>query len=232
MEKLLNLYAVVDADFARAKSFEVPSGKELAQVIADGLADQDVQVERVEPVDFCYAVKCDLGGIQVQFEVGEEIPPDESDAWSIQICAPDASKKQVDSAFVEIEKLLMALDHVLKTSERISEVRWYPSFETPGFLALMPALSGPTRSPDYESQLHPLTRYDQWWDRSKVPMYGCLSGLGAVLIGAALKLDFVMQAGTLLFLGAILAMMVVPLCLRIAISQEVASRNSSVHSDS
>jgi hypothetical protein len=47
----------------------------------------------------------------------------------------------------------LSIDKVLKGSNRISDVRWFPSFETPDYLSLMRPSNGPLREPQLDSDL-------------------------------------------------------------------------------
>lgn len=219
----LHYYVTLRADFPRPESIEEPTGADLAAILSAGLAQRNIKIAKTEAVDFANYVECELGSSSIELMVGAELLDDANDLWYIQPCAKRTyfgSKKVSENDF---RKLLIAVNDVLQNCERISEIRWFPSFDTPEYLALMPRSDGPIADPDYFDKLHPLIRV--YWRLNQITGF-VVSPIGVIgfFVLACILVFAIPQFGvhivTVLFFSALAMMTVVPFILSIFVNRE------------
>ncbi|MBB3210535.1 hypothetical protein FHS27_006382 [Rhodopirellula rubra] len=229
MNEELHYYVDLCGDLRRPESIEEPSGDELAAILADGLPKHGVAVLKNEGVDFSHYLDCDVDGSTVELMVGAEVLDDTNNRWYIQPCAkrnffgretvPDATYRTV----------LLAVDAVIRSSPRISDVRWFPCFDTPEYLTLMPGANSPIRAPDYADNAHPLIR--AYWNLNAITNI-CLHPvfmvsfflLTIVLVGTFPNVGPAII--TVLFFSILALMTVVPFVLSIFVGR-AAKRSAS-----
>ena len=175
----LNYYVDLRADFKHPDSIDEPSGEELAAILAEGLPTHGITVLKTEGIDFSYFVECVSGSSTIELMVGDDFLLDDADnRWYIQPCKDRSFFSRKDQFESDCRTLLLAVDKTLRGCSRISDIRWFPFFETPDYLALLPYSSGPVRAPDFMEQLHPLIRFD--WRVSRI-LSAIASPLGIIL---------------------------------------------------
>ncbi len=186
MNDTLNYYVDLKADFNRVESLEKPSGEELANIIATGLPSHGITIRKIEGVDFCHYIECDVGSSTIELMVGEQLLDETKSRWDIQPCAKRSIFGRDRVPDENYRLLLSAVDTMLRECDRISDIRWFPGFETPEYLALMPYSAGPIRDPDYEKRLHPLTRLDWLLNRAANLTWGPIGIISFVILACVL----------------------------------------------
>jgi len=192
-------------------------------VLADALARDGIAIIRNEGVDFAHYVECQAGISTIELMVGAELIDGGNDRWYVQPCRKRTffgHKQMIDT---DLRAILLSVDGALRDCPRVSDIRWYPSFDTPEYLALMPRSDGPVPESDYGSSLHPLIRF--YWRLNQVT--GMITHpLGIVgffilvcgLMVAAPESGKVIASA--LFFTALAFMTVVPFVLSILVSRE------------
>lgn len=219
----LHNYVDMRADFHRPAAIDQPTGGELAAILAAGIAQRDIRVTKTEAVDFANYVECEVGTSSIELMVGAEFLNGANDRWYVQPLAKRTFFGTKEVSENDYRELLLALDDVLKNCDRVSDIRWYPSFDTPEYLALMPRSDGPIPEPSYFDNLHPLIwiywRLNQIIEflESPIGFWGFVI-LACILLGAIPQ--FGMYIVTLLFFTSLAMMTVVPLVLSIFVSRE------------
>ena len=229
MNEELHYYVDLCGDFRRPASIEEPSGDELAAILADGLPEHGVAVLKNEGVDFSHYLDCDVDGCTVELMVGAEVLDDTNNRWYIQPCAKRNFFGRETVSDATYRTLLLAVDAVIRSSPRISDVRWFPCFDTPEYLALMPVASNPIRTPDYADNLHPLIR--TYWNLNSISNL-CVHPISLVLFfvlasfGSFLFPAIGPMVASIVFFTALGIMTVVPFVLSIFINREAHRRAS------
>jgi hypothetical protein len=127
----------------------------------------------------------------------------------------------------DLRAVLQSVDGALRRCSRVSDVRWYPSFDTPQYLALMPYSDEPIPEPDYGSKPHPL-----------IGLYWRLNNVTEMITSPVTAIGFFLFAFTLtviapevglvvimvLFFAALAVMILAPLMLSILVSHEAQRR--------
>jgi hypothetical protein len=161
--------------------------------------------------------------------VGAELLDDEHNRWYIMPCRKRSTFDRKDHLESDYRQLMLAIDPVLKNCDRISDIRWFPGFETPDYLALLPHSLGPIRDADYETRLHPLIRLDRRIDRITdaiaSPVRVFLGFVFACTLVIALP-KYGVSIVTALFFGFLFLVVVVPIIVGARMSKE-AKRISS-----
>jgi len=223
MNEELHYYVDLCGDFRRPASIEEPSGDELAAILADGLPKHGVTVLKNEGIDFSHFLDCDVDGCTVELMVGAEDLDETNNRWYIQPCAKRSFFGRQVVPDATYRKLLLSVDAVLRSSPRISGIRWFPSFNTPAYLALMPAASSPIRAADYADNPHPLIR--TYWRLNAItnaclhPIFMILFFLSTVVLVFAFP-----NAGpvvvTIFFFSVLAIMTAVPFILSVFVGRE------------
>ncbi len=230
MNEELHYYVDLRADFKRPESIDEPTGAELAAIIGDGLPKHGVTVCKNEGVDFAHYVECVAGSSRIELMVGAEVLSEEDNRWYIQPCAKRTFFGCQAVSNSDYRMLLLAVDAILRECQRVSDIRWFPTFETPEYLALMPYANGPIRDPDYAHHLHPLIWFD--WQLNRItnlivrPL-GIISFflLSCVLVVALPAVGPVVI--TVLFFSALALMTVVPFVLSILVDRAAKRKSES-----
>jgi hypothetical protein len=141
---------------------------------------------------------------------------DEDSRWHIQPCAKRSFFGRKDHPESDYRTLLLAVDKTLRDCSHISDIRWFPFFDTPDYLALLPYSSGPVRAADFQEQLHPLIRLD--WQISRISSaiaspLGLALGFVFLLLIAAIAPAFVRYIAFAVFVFMLVLMVVVPMVL-------------------
>lgn len=229
MNEDLHYYVDLCGDFRRPESIVEPSGDELAAILSDGLPDHGVAVLKNEGIDFSHFLDCVVDGCTVELMVGAEVLDDTNSRWYIQPCAKRnffGRQAIPDAAY---RTLLLAVDTVLHSSTRISKIRWFPSFDSPEYLTLMPSANSPIRAADYADNLHPLIRAH--WNLIAVTN-ACVHPISVILFfifasfGSLLFPAVGPTIASVVFFAALATMTVVPFVLSIFVNRE-AKRTSS-----
>jgi len=229
MNEDLHFYVDLRGDFRRPESIEEPSGDELAAILANGLPEHGVAVLKNEGIDFSHYLDCDVDGCTVELMVGAEVLDGTNNRWYIQPYAKRNFFGRETVPAAAYRKLLIAVDAVLHSSPRISDIRWFPSFDTPEYLALMPAASTPIRADDYADNLHPLIR--TYWSLNTFTN-ACVHPVSLILFfvfasfGSFLFPGIAPMIASVVFFAALAMMTVVPFMLSIFVNRE-AKRSAS-----
>ncbi|MEM9941417.1 MAG: hypothetical protein AAF939_07470 [Planctomycetota bacterium] len=229
MNEELHYYVNLCGDFRRPVSIEEPSGDELAAILADCLPGHGVTVLKNQGVEFSHFLSCDVDGYIVELMVGAEVLDDTNNRWYI---LPYSKRNFFGRETVPdtvYRKLLLAVDAVLRSSPRISGIRWFPNFDTPEKLALMPFADSPIRAPDYGDNLHPLIR--TYWKLNVITSI-CLHPaflvsfflLTVVVVGTFPNVGPVVTM--VLFFSILALMTVVPFVLSVFVGREAKRRAS------
>ena len=229
MNEELHYYVDLCGDFRRPTSIEEASGDELAAILADGLPDHGVTVLKNEGIDFSHFLDCDVDGCVVELMVGAEVLDDTNNRWYIQPCAKRNFFGRETVPDTVYRKLLLAVDAVLRSSPRISGIRWFPCFDIPEYLALMPADDSPIRSSDYADNPHPLIR--TYWKLNSISSI-CVHPISLILFfllasfGSFLFPAIGPAIASIVFFTVLGMMTVVPFVLSIFINREASRRAS------
>jgi hypothetical protein len=180
----MNTYVRFRADFDRPKSIHEPSGEELADFLIEGLADHGIAAQRSDDADFQHYLECNCGDSQIKLAVGLDVFDDNGDDhWSIMLCCrPSKSffRRKVPSS--DTLPILHAISDTIGKTERIKDIRWYPLFDTPEALSLIPYSHGPDLSPNFYEQVHPLIRLEWSLIRIAFPAWCVFCLLTAILV--------------------------------------------------
>jgi hypothetical protein len=174
-------------------------------------------------MDLAHCVECKSGSSTIELMVGAELRDDANDRWYIQPCTKKSlfGPKKVPSS--DCRSLLLAVDEVLQASERVSDIRWYPSFDTPEYLALMPHSGGPVRDADFDDRLHPLIRFYWKLDRITSAIAHPL-GVASFFVLACILIVVAPRSGpvimAVLFLTVLALCTIVPMILSVVVSRE------------
>ncbi len=122
--------------------------------------------------------------------VGAEVLGEEKDRWYIQACSKESYFTRKDHPKADYRRLLLAVDATLQENDRVADIRWFPGYETPNYLALLPHSSGPLRDADYEQQLNRWVRLDWRFNRITNVAFSPVGFLLAVALFCALALIF------------------------------------------
>lgn len=140
MAKALNSFADFIADFPYDSAWmEDPTkdlpGKELTALLANGLRERDFEIQIVGPIGHGYVIECQshLRSLTISITVDD---PWEMRRWNVE-CTPGGpwwAPFTVHPDQTAHRKLVMAIHEILTESKRIWDVRWFPSYESPGNL--------------------------------------------------------------------------------------------------
>lgn len=232
MNEELHSYVDVRADFPRPESIDVPTGSELATILADELPKHGVQATKSKDVDFAHYVECSMRASTIELMVGAEYLDEADNRWYVQVCPKRTFFGRQAVTYSDYRELLLAVDAVLRECDRVSEIRWFPNFEVPEYLALMPRADGPIRAPDYIQQLHPLIWFDWQLDRISNQIVSPLGILSFFILACVLAFacpGIGPAVVFFLFCFALVLMTVVPGVLWTLIAREANRRKR--HSD-
>ena len=224
MNDELNYYVDLRADFKRPESIEEPTGGELAGILAAGLPAYGITVNKNKGVDSCHYVACVAGSSIIELMVSTQIFDETEERWDI---LPNASDTVPVSDY---RTLLMAVDSVLRNCDRISDIRWFPQFETPEYLALMPSSPGPIRDANLKDCVHPLIHC--YWSLNRVnnaithPI-AVISYFLFVCVLFALTPDVAAPIASVTFFTALALMTVVPFMLSLFVDREAKRISAS-----
>jgi hypothetical protein len=151
MAEALNTFADFIGDFPYVPGWtEDPKvalpGKDVAALLANGLRKRGFTIGKFEAVDYGHFLDCESGGFTFEISVTVD-DPWQMKRWTVQ-CPSTASwwtsiTGQTDHA--AHRNLLMAIHDVLSRSNRISDLRWFPSVEPADHLRDQDANSSPLR---------------------------------------------------------------------------------------
>lgn len=230
MTEDFNYFVDMKADFPWPESADEPAGEELANILAAGLPRHGIEVVKVEGDEYCYWVECLVGATNIDLNVSAEMLDDQHHRWQIiPWKQPNSSFGRREDPDPDYRVLMLAIDPVLKECDRISDIRWFPTYETPDYLALLPHSSGPIRDPDYEARLHPLIRLDQRIERITELFFRPLGFTLAIVFVLLIVNTFPHYAGQItgaLFLGFVILAVIIPNVLTSRVGRE-AKRISS-----
>lgn len=179
----MNSYARFRADFDRPQFIHEPSGEELADFLAEGLADHGIAARKADDADFQHYLECDCGNSQIELAVGVDVFDDNGDDhWSIMLCRPSKSFFRRKGPSSDTLAILHAVSETIGKSERITDIRWYPLFDTPETLSLIPYSHGPDLSPNFYEQVHPLIRLEWTLNGIAFPAWCAFCLLTAILV--------------------------------------------------
>ena len=215
-------YAELKTDFPPPENYLKPTGGMLARIIVDGLRKHKFDVSEPEAVDFANYVECKMGNCIFELMIGAEVNEDEDNRWYVLPSLKKRKCRTTEATREDLQKLLIALSHVLNQSERVSDLSWYPAFDTPEFLALMPKSSSPVPGPDYLEQVHPLIRFywrsNMFFNRLHSPlailsffMFTCLMFVAFQQVGAYISFS--------IFLIGFLATILTPIVVSILVAR-------------
>ncbi len=156
----INKFVVFHADFRWPTPDEIAAAEELAEHLAASLTAHGISVEEVDGDELGHEIKCGVGDSTITLWVTADTLKDEPGDWTAGICAKQTFFGDKPHAEDDVITLVQALDACLQESERIWDIRWYPHFETPDYLALMTASDGPICDPELYEQMHPVLRRD------------------------------------------------------------------------
>jgi hypothetical protein len=142
MAERLNTYVDFHGDFpyrpgwTEDSRIELP-GKELAELLADGLRHRGVDVSRVDALDYGHFLRCRSGGRSYTVEVTVD-DAYKMERWTAQ-CYPDDDEGILSGLFrrpdhAGLAAVLNAIHLTLTGSGSIRDVRWFPSYEPPQYL--------------------------------------------------------------------------------------------------
>jgi len=219
----LHHYVDFQGDFERPESFDEPSGEELADFLADALTRDGIAIVSVEGMDFAHYVDCECGASTIELMVGAEVADDRDDRWYVQPCRKHSFFGYKPVHDPDLRRLLLSVDKALRHCSRVSDVRWYPAFDTAEYLALMPYSDSPIPQPDYGSDLHPLIWL--YWNLNQLTgkITHPLAIVGFIILVCVCMVaapESAMVVTSFLFFTAFGLMTVVPFLLSILISRE------------
>lgn len=226
----LHNYVDFQADFRHPSSIDEPSGEELAAILAEDLPRHGIIVLKTEGSDFAHYVECESGSSTIELMVGAEtlgLANCRSYILPFTKRTFFGHKTVLDSDY---RTLFLAVNEVLHASERISDIRWYPEFEGPEYLALTPHSPGPIPEADFGHAMHPLIRFDRRLERVISAIYHPFGMFGffvltCILIAIAPEVGIVIA--TILFFTALALMTVVPFGLSILVRREAKRISTS-----
>lgn len=140
MVESLNTFVDFMADFpyepgwTESSAIALP-GKDVAALLADGLRMRGFAVQNVAAIDYGYFLDCLCDGRTFEISVTVD-DPWEMRRWNVDCSSTTGFWAWLfgPSDHAAHRNLLMAIHNVLTGSNRISGVRWFPSFEPPGYL--------------------------------------------------------------------------------------------------
>jgi hypothetical protein len=110
-------------------------GKDVAALLANGLRERGFGVESVEAIDYGYFLNCQRDRRTFTISVTVDDP------WHMRrwnVACPSTTRLWARiigrSDHAAHRDVLLAIHDVLTTSNRISGLRWFPSFEPPDYL--------------------------------------------------------------------------------------------------
>jgi len=211
MRHTLNTFVDFHADFLKPTSMDDPVGRDLAELVAAELRQHGIEVHCVEDDQFAYLILCKSGEQACELYAGVDCLG-EVDRWTL-IIRPRYQfrwpwqRPPFDPE--QFKRLLLAVDDVLKQSDRIGDIRWFESFDVPDVLERRVAYGGPV--PDevvHQPVLSGLERLDHgcriacdYITRHTIVVV--IISILVTVIGAAIRNDLLLGLGVTLFLISI-----------------------------
>ena len=225
MENSFNRYVDMKADFKRPAEVFDPAGEELAQILATGLPSQDITVVKVEGGDdSLYWVECQSGSSTIELTMGVDNPmarEEEEYRWFVsprEQRSPAGNQTQQEA---DLQKLMFAVDAVIKSNDRINDVRWFPQFEEPTYLAFLAPSEDPHLDPNWQEHVPSIIRYDLLLDRIKsrfLNVWFFMLLLVCITVSSIFEWETVREFSVwiffLLLVGPIVATIVFNICLQ------------------
>jgi len=163
LQQPLNTFIDLIGDFPKPIGHDDTPGKELAELVADGLAQRGFSDLQVMDGDFGFYVICTQGNCQLEAMVTVDDCTDMQRWQIITNFRVPLLERVFRRPWPQIfEDFLFAIDNILHESDRVTSIRWYPYFETSDYLALQPHSEGPIRELSADKQLPLLIRMDRY----------------------------------------------------------------------
>lgn len=148
MGEQLNWFADFLGDFPKPIRCDEPPeqlpGRELAELIADGLRNRQFAVHSIETYDIEHVIRCSSGRREFRIHVWVD---DISRIERWEVCCPSSSgwlaRLLGRSDYEEHKRILEAIDDILKSSSRVHDIRWFRYYESPWLRGRCPRFAGP-----------------------------------------------------------------------------------------
>jgi len=158
MKSNLLYYVHFKADFSRPDNVMGPTGEELAEILFAGLTEEGIEVTKAQEFDVANYLECQLGSSEIELLVGADLEAKSNDQWYISSCQKRGNFRDKPIPEEVYRDFLIDVNNVIHNSPRISEIRWFPGYDTLDVLSLMPLSDSPVRSPGYDDEILPLIR--------------------------------------------------------------------------
>lgn len=182
----LNNYVDFKWDFARPKVVDglpvEPLGAELATFLANRLPGLGIEVLTVDKSEEGSYLICRSNASTIELMVSFDYWDMEDARWSILVCRKRTFWGKSNYPEVDVRGLLYAVDKILKESGRITDIRWFPGFETSDYLSLMRPSDGPIRCPDLDQDLPFALRLDRFSRRLANVYLPCVFIGGLIIV--------------------------------------------------
>lgn len=133
MRDRLNTFVDFRGDFPKSDPMKEIPGAEVAAMLVAGLSARGCPVRGLEAVDFEQIIDCDSG--TVRFQVRVWIDWEGMDRW--EICIPPTvgclGGLLGRSDREEHKRLLEVVDSILRSTDGVRDIRWFPNFEISGY---------------------------------------------------------------------------------------------------
>lgn len=159
----LNTFIDLIGDFPKPTVLDDTPGKELSDLLAAGLAKRGFKVTQVMDEGLGYHITCR----QENYLFRATVTIDDLitiQRWNIitDFKVPFVERvlrRPWPSGF---EHFLFAINDVLRESDRVTSIRWFPYFDTPNYLAIQPASEGPIPELSADTHLPLVIRFDRF----------------------------------------------------------------------
>jgi len=235
MDEELNYYVLFRGDFPWPDDEYFAASDELAEFLEQGLQERGLVIEKIDRSELGHYFTLKVGDVSINLLVSADILIDETGQFSLMPFENTTFwGRPVSPSHEDYRDLLTAINEVLQESERVSDIRWFPSFETSEYLNLMPPSEGPIREPTFEDNLPTVIKWDIFLTRITRPSVAIplflLIALGFMIVSVIEpKLQPMLIAiGVTLFLSMIfLIPLVMCICLRSLIKRQQSEQDST-----